>query len=222
MSYKMASGRIYVLRSPSTPKVYVGSTTKKITRRFQNHLSDFSRYQRGMCKYKPTFDIIQHEDAVIELLEEISFENRQELLNRERHHLKQFVGHSVNVREPGRSIREWQNDNRDKLRANNRRHYYKHRDDILQKRRDAYEPKVRNTPLKTDLSDHPSYRHYREHKAEILKKSALKRTENTGRSPTKLTIKKHGITVDEIAEALLQFQCKCQSSCESVEPLTLD
>ena len=211
----MTIGRVYVIRSPSTPKVYVGSTTKRATRRFQNHLSDYFRFQQGSGKFKCPFEIIQHEDASIEVLEECVFEHRCELLKRERHHLRSFGANSVNIRQPGRSHKEWQTENRDKLREISRRHYYNNREEILRRRRDAYVPKAKTGQLKTDLSDHPAYKHYREHKSDILKRSALQRTRRLGRPPTQLTMQKHGITQTEVQEAIETFRCMCQSSSET-------
>jgi hypothetical protein len=201
----MPKGCVYILRSKHTPHVYVGSTKKSEVRRLQNHLNDYTRFTEGRTKFKTPFHVVRYDDVHATVLEQCEFAERRELLQRERYYLNMYAASAVNVRIPGRTMKEWREENGDKLRANNRRHYYRHQSDILAKKREAYTPKARTTPLKTDLSDHPAYKHYREHKADVLKASALKRVRALGRRPTDLTVKKHGITEDEITAALNHF-----------------
>ena len=40
----LITGRIYILRSLKTDKIYIGSTTKKLKYRLTEHLSDYKRY----------------------------------------------------------------------------------------------------------------------------------------------------------------------------------
>jgi len=70
-------GFIYKITSPSTDKIYIGSTTKTLKRRFGAHLLRTDCYSR---------EVVKHGDAVIELIEEVVFENKDELRCRERYY----------------------------------------------------------------------------------------------------------------------------------------
>jgi hypothetical protein len=65
---------IYKITSPSYPgKCYIGSTICGLTKRLQNHYSDFKR-NRNLCS---SFQLLDKNDAVIELLEMCPIENRR-------------------------------------------------------------------------------------------------------------------------------------------------
>lgn len=75
---EMITGRIYVVRSPNTNMVYVGSTTLSLKKRFDMHLSDWRYYSKSKrCTYSKL--IIDEGEAYIELLEEVQVESVREL-----------------------------------------------------------------------------------------------------------------------------------------------
>jgi len=76
---KYNNGKIYIIRSPNTDRVYIGCTTRLLTERMKEHHNFF-----GACS---SIDIIKAGGAYIELLENYSCNTRRELLNRERYHI---------------------------------------------------------------------------------------------------------------------------------------
>jgi hypothetical protein len=70
---KYQNGKIYAICSPSINKIYIGSTCDELNRRFQKH-----KYQKSMAK-----NIIDYGDAYIELIENFSCNNKDELINKE-------------------------------------------------------------------------------------------------------------------------------------------
>ena len=71
------TGRIYIIQSPNTNMVYIGSTFESLKKRFSRHLSDWKTKDRKQC---PTsLLILDKGDSYIELLEEVQVESKREL-----------------------------------------------------------------------------------------------------------------------------------------------
>jgi hypothetical protein len=76
-------GFIYAIKSPNTEEMYIGSTTN-IPRRWSGHLTSFRKL--GDCASKTgsmSWKILEKGGGFIEVLEEIEFEDRNELKKRE-------------------------------------------------------------------------------------------------------------------------------------------
>jgi predicted GIY-YIG superfamily endonuclease len=74
--YKL--GRIYAIKSNKTDKIYIGSTFTSLKTRLTKH-----RHQKTTASELLSFD-----DVYIELIEYVSCENKQELLEREKEIIK--------------------------------------------------------------------------------------------------------------------------------------
>jgi len=100
-------GYIYKLYCMTSGLAYYGSTTNPVEVRLYGH------------KTNPTttsIEIIKNGDYKIEVLEELEFQNKTELLNREKYYI--LNNECVNKNIPLRTTREWYYDNnyKDKLR----------------------------------------------------------------------------------------------------------
>ena len=73
-----AEGKIYAIKSPETDKVYIGSTTQSLNKRFIQHKHDAAK--GSSCKSKEVF---QYKDPYIELIENYSCKTIEELNTRE-------------------------------------------------------------------------------------------------------------------------------------------
>lgn len=69
-----AKGKIYAIRSHKTRKVYIGSTTGRLDKRFINHKYDAKK--DNSCKSKELF---QYEDVYIELIQDYPCKTAEEL-----------------------------------------------------------------------------------------------------------------------------------------------
>jgi hypothetical protein len=69
-----AEGKIYAIKSPETDKVYIGSTTQSLNKRFIGHKHD--AVKNNSCKSKELF---QYKDTYIELIENYSCKTIEEL-----------------------------------------------------------------------------------------------------------------------------------------------
>lgn len=105
-------GKIYKLVCNKTNNVYYGSTTVSLMKRRDNHRQHYKRYLKGGGgSYLTSFDIIKDDDFIIELVEEIEFEDIKELRTRERYHIQNNI--CVNKVIPTRTDKEYYIDNKE-------------------------------------------------------------------------------------------------------------
>lgn len=76
--------KIYLITSPNTNCVYVGTTTKLLCSRLGQHRADFKKFQQGIYKFNPCFEIMKHNDISISLIENFPCNTREELASRQR------------------------------------------------------------------------------------------------------------------------------------------
>lgn len=104
-------GFIYIIRSHQTDDVYYGSTTQMLCKRMASHRGNYKLWLNGKYGCNSSFDILKYDDAYIELVEEIEFSNKQELIAREGHHIRE--NNCVNKNIAGRTPKEWVEDNKE-------------------------------------------------------------------------------------------------------------
>jgi len=125
-------GRIYCLRSHQTPQCYIGSTTQILCRRFSNHKTDYKSYLAGKIEHSITsFEILQFDDAYIELIEETKFESKSHMEKREGQLIREMD--CVNKLIAGRKNAEWREDNKEIISEKNRIKYVENRVEIREK-----------------------------------------------------------------------------------------
>ena len=66
-------GRIYKISAPGFDKCYVGSTKRKINVRMNAHRGEKRKYERGKGSRCTSYEVLAHEGAKIELLEEDAY-----------------------------------------------------------------------------------------------------------------------------------------------------
>jgi hypothetical protein len=81
---KYANAKIYAIKSYQTDKYYIGSTIHSLTKRLSSHKMHKKNYDLNNLKKLASFDILQYDDYYIELLENYSCNNRNELEAREK------------------------------------------------------------------------------------------------------------------------------------------
>jgi hypothetical protein len=101
---KYNNSKIYTIRSHQTDKFYIGSTTKKyLSQRMANHKSDYRLFLQEKQHYISSYDILQFEDAYIELLENFNCNNKDELLKKEGEYIRQYKDQIVNLQIEGKN-----------------------------------------------------------------------------------------------------------------------
>jgi len=133
----MNIGYVYKISSPSTSNIYIGSTINSINKRFSNHK------QKLTCS---SSEIIKYGDAVIELIELVNFENKNDLKYRERHHIelnKELCVNKINPIISSEEIRvrklkenkKWREENKEErkiyMKKYNTKYYQDNKEDIM-------------------------------------------------------------------------------------------
>ena len=113
-------GRIYKITSINTDKIYIGSTTKKLTARLRSHEYDYKKFKNGKYSYVKSYDILEKKEYKIQLLEKIEYETKTELLKREGYYILKYRDICVNKCVAGRTDKQYRTDNADKIKQ-----YYK-------------------------------------------------------------------------------------------------
>ena len=111
------NGKIYKITSLHTDKCYVGSTTLKyLSSRLGGHKQDLKRGKNVSSKY-----ILEFGNCKIVLLELYPCNSKDELLARERYYIENFD--CVNKKIPGRTMKEYVEDNKECIKEYKRKYY---------------------------------------------------------------------------------------------------
>ena len=110
---KLNEAKIYKIVDRTNDSVYIGSTCDSLKNRLSRHNK---RYLKGLLNNIKSFDIIKNNNYKIELLENCDIKTKEELLERERVFIKN--NECLNKVIPGRSNKEWKDDNKDKVKQN--------------------------------------------------------------------------------------------------------
>lgn len=124
---EMVLGKIYVIRAELpdgslSEKMYIGSTSKRLTTRLNEHIKAYKRYKEGKVRWLSSFKILEMGKPVIELLESIVCTQR-ELLLKEGEHQKQRKDEICNKKIEGSGPSEW-TDHKDRCKS----HYMMNKD----------------------------------------------------------------------------------------------
>lgn len=118
-----SQGKIYMLTSKQTPKVYIGSTKLTLKERLSTHICQYKDWLKEKSNYITSFEILQYDDYEIHLIEDYPCETRKELKLKEGEY--QRMMDCVNKNIAGRTNKEWVIDNKEywkEYRKNNKKH----------------------------------------------------------------------------------------------------
>jgi hypothetical protein len=101
------NGKIYKLWSPQGDDIYIGSTTQSLSIRKAEHKRNY--INDSVCSSKILFQ--KYDDVRIELIEQFSCKNKQQLNKREGHYIRALV--CVNRCVAGRTQKEYREDNKE-------------------------------------------------------------------------------------------------------------
>jgi hypothetical protein len=137
------NGKIYAIRSYQTDEIYIGSTTQKLCRRLSKHRSNKKTYeQKGKGSNITSYQILEFNDAYIELIELCPCSTKEELLNREGHFIRSM--NCVNKQIAGGGTVEWSKNyrvkNKEKIAKKDKAYATKNKD-----KRKAYSKAYRET-----------------------------------------------------------------------------
>ena len=128
------NGKIYKIVDISRTKIYIGSTTKQyVSQRMDEHRRKFRDWKLGKYNYTSSFQLFEEfgvDNCIIELIELYPCESRDELNMKEGEHIKNNV--CVNKNVAGRTVKEYREDNKEKLKEINKEYYQSHKETTKQ------------------------------------------------------------------------------------------
>ncbi len=113
MENKYVNGKIYKLVDNTTGDIYIGSTIKELKERLRVHKAKYQLYLQGKYHKYYSFKIFENNDFKIELLEDYPCNSKKELELKEREYIENNI--CVNHNIPTRKIKEYYEENRDKI-----------------------------------------------------------------------------------------------------------
>ena len=122
------NGKIYAIRSYLTEQIYIGSTTQPLSVRFGEH-------KRHMdCSSR---EILNFNDAFIELLQEFPCANKMQLNKKEGEYIRSMECINKNI--AGRTQSEHYKDNKEHFQQYKKQYYVENKDEILEQQKHRYQ-----------------------------------------------------------------------------------
>jgi hypothetical protein len=138
-------GRIYFIKNRTNNLLYIGSTTRNLEDRFKEHKRDIIKYPN--FKLYKAMKEYETGNFYILLIEELEVDDIKYLRKREGEYIS-LIKPTLNKNIAGRSMKQYQIDNKDKLRIYRKNYYRKYRKDNyehLKKYRQNYYKKRKAT-----------------------------------------------------------------------------
>lgn len=128
-------GYIYCIKSYQNPLIYYGSTIQQLSKRMAKHRNNYKNYLLGNNYYTSSFEILKNQDAYIELIEIINFEDKEELKKIENKYINE--NECVNKRNSflNRKIynKEYNEVNKEKIKETRKEYRKKNREILTEK-----------------------------------------------------------------------------------------
>ena len=131
------NGKIYAIRSHQTPDFYIGSTTQPLHVRFGGHKRKYNQYKNGKYHYTSCFKILDYDDCYIELLENCSCSNKNELDKRKGELIREM--NCVNKNIAGRTPQEYREQNKEMIKDKKKVYREKNKEKIAESSKAYYE-----------------------------------------------------------------------------------
>jgi hypothetical protein len=147
-----SNSKIYAIRSHQTENVYIGSTAQTLSQRFSGHRRSYKKFLNNEYCYMTSFEILQYDDAYIELIEAFSCNIVEELRKKEGEYIRKMD--CVNKCIAGRTSKQWRKDNveiiaekkkkyneknKEKIAENAKKYQEEHKEEIKEKNKEYYE-----------------------------------------------------------------------------------
>lgn len=104
----LEKGIIYKITCQKSNKYYIGSTSNKLNNRIAQHKQQYKYFLSGMHNnYLSSFEIIKENNYSVEILEQINYKYRVELLEKEREYIMENNNNilCVNIQIPNNSYK---------------------------------------------------------------------------------------------------------------------
>jgi hypothetical protein len=147
-----SNGKVYKLVSFQSNDVYYGSTCSPLSKRFAGHKSQYKRWKAGKIRHMSSFEIVKHPDTEIILVENVNCASKEALHAAERRYIEN--NECVNKFIPGRTCKEYHQDNRERLLIRMKKYHQDNKDDVNQKKREKLLCECGYNYTKTNIARH--------------------------------------------------------------------
>jgi hypothetical protein len=130
-------GKIYKIVSDNIEGTYYGSTADTLWSRFGKHNKDFRAWKKGSKKYYTSYKLIEAGNASIVLVEYFPCNSKIELKARERWYIEN--NDCVNKNIPNRTMKEYYQDNKEKIKEHNKEYYQDNKEKIKEQKKEYYQ-----------------------------------------------------------------------------------
>jgi uncharacterized protein YbcC (UPF0753/DUF2309 family) len=132
--------KIYKIQSHLGDKIYVGSTAKNyLSQRLQQHKNDYKRFKNGTYHNVTSFILFDEygpENCEIILIETCPCISKDEKNKKESHYIRELP--CVNKVIPDRTLKEYLQENKEKIKQKYEDYYIKNKEKLKQKYEDYY------------------------------------------------------------------------------------
>lgn len=158
---KYQNGKIYMIKSSFTNKIYIGSTLQKyLSNRFKEHKYCLKSYEKGnKTSYCTSYEIVKYDDAQIILVENYPCNSKDELRAREEYHRKQY-NEAINKQKAFQShkehlqyMREWHHDNKEYVAKRAKEYRETHKEDLQVKKKQYHEKNAEQIKARQNARD---------------------------------------------------------------------
>jgi hypothetical protein len=183
------NGKIYTIRSFQTNDIYIGSTVEQLSKRFNKHKVKYNQWKKGTYRNTTSFQILNYEDAYIELLENYPCNSKEELRMKEGEYQRKMD--CVNKRIEGRTHKEYRNSTEGKKVRN--KYCEEHKEHLYNKKKEYNS--------RADVKEYKKQKdkeYYQNNREQILENMKTKITCVCGITLRKSGIKRHERTKNHI------------------------
>jgi len=152
-----SQGKIYKIISDENDKFYIGSTIQPLYKRMYSH-----RNKHHSCMSKNLG--VDIKDCIIVLVEKFECKDKDELLKKERFYIEKYRKEGLNIVNkliPGRTHKQYYEDNKKKIKEQGKEYYQKNKEKIIEQQKE-YEEKNKEKILRKNKK-------YREKNKEKIK-----------------------------------------------------
>ena len=140
------NGVIYIIKNNANDKVYNGSTTGAISKRFNKHVSHIGKATDTTWRFYAAMAEIGPGNFMWEELEKYPCQNKSQLTSREGYWIKHYkswkVEHGYNKKVEGRTKEEYYLDTIDTVKQNVKEYYTNHKVEVDQYKKQHYESNI--------------------------------------------------------------------------------
>jgi len=163
-------GKIYTIRSHKTDLIYVGSTVQPLYKRLDQHKRGYNKFVKCNKKYCSSYEIFKLDDEpYIELVINYPCSCKDELHKEEGKYIRKIK--CVNKRVAGRTLKEYDEDNKVMLKEKKKEYYEDNKADINKKVKEYYKQNKEEIKEKMKEYREKNKEHFKEKNKEYWEKN---------------------------------------------------